>query len=153
MLSLQMPSTKTLGQRLKELRGQESQMALAKRAGVKQSQISKWETGTEPDHVNLIRLAKAFRVSIDEVIKGIDPEYDRNISSTRRPGSGVEYSPHTQRAPPYEDPAALIRARDEYARVKAELDRLYTRLAIVVNHPDQLKGSRVSSRRKSRTGS
>lgn len=47
-----------------------SQKELAETAGVKQSQISRWESGNMPSLPNLDRLSSALGCSIDELLHG-----------------------------------------------------------------------------------
>ena len=58
-------------------------------AGVKQAVYSKWETGkADPKAVSLLRLARAFGVSVEEILAGIDEEYDRSRDLTRQTRTG-----------------------------------------------------------------
>ena len=72
----------SLGQNIKRLRiaaGISTQRALSDRLHVPQPQVSDWENdrygtlGTQ----TLMKLAKALRCSIDELLHGVDPDYDQ----------------------------------------------------------------------------
>lgn len=72
----------SLGQNIKRLRiaaGISTQRALSDRLHVPQPQVSDWENdrygtlGTQ----TLMKLAKALRCSIDELLDGVDPDYDQ----------------------------------------------------------------------------
>lgn len=71
----------TFGENLKRLReGAElSGVELAARLDVGASQVSKWETGRTglPEGPTLLKLAKVLRCLIDDLLDGIDAEYDR----------------------------------------------------------------------------
>ena len=72
----------SLGRNIKRLRtvaGLRTQKAFAERLGVPQPQVSDWENDRSPvlDVSNLIKLAKALDCSVDELLAGVDPDYDR----------------------------------------------------------------------------
>jgi transcriptional regulator with XRE-family HTH domain len=59
-----------------------TQAALSDRIGIGQSSISKWEKGqTDPELEMLPRLARALGVTVDELIRGVDVEYDAQLQS------------------------------------------------------------------------
>lgn len=60
-----------------------TQSALAQLLGVPQTQVSDWENDRYAmlEVSTLIRLAKVFHCSLDELIAGIDPGYDRATSA------------------------------------------------------------------------
>ena len=72
----------SLGQNIKRLRnvaGIPTQRALADRLHVPQPQVSDWENdryGTLETQT-LMKLAKVLRCSIDQLLDGVDPEYDK----------------------------------------------------------------------------
>ena len=72
----------SLGQNIKRLRaaaGLSTQRALADRLHVPQPQVSDWENdryGTLETHT-LMKLAKVLRCSLDELLNGVDPDYDQ----------------------------------------------------------------------------
>ncbi len=72
----------SLGQNIKRLRiaaGLSTQRALADRLHVPQPQVSDWENdryGTLETQT-LMKLAKVLRCSIDELLDGVDPDYDQ----------------------------------------------------------------------------
>jgi len=71
-----------LGRNIKRLRtvaGLRTQKAFAELLGVPQPQVSDWENDRSPvlDVSNLIKLAKALDCSVDELLAGVDLDYDR----------------------------------------------------------------------------
>lgn len=72
----------SVGKNIKRLRtvmGLRTQKALADLLGAPQSQVSDWENdrSAAPEISSLIKLAKAFHCSVDELLSGVDPDYDR----------------------------------------------------------------------------
>ena len=72
----------SLGQNIKRLRmaaGLSTQRALADRLHVPQPQVSDWENDRYGalETQTLIKLAKVLRCSIDELLDGVDPDYDQ----------------------------------------------------------------------------
>ena len=70
---------RTFGENLRRLRKAANLNAreLAKRVGVTPPVMSKWETQKGlPEGPTLLKLAKALSVSVDELLAGVDPEYD-----------------------------------------------------------------------------
>ncbi len=72
----------SLGENIKRLRtvaGIQTQKAFAELLGVPQPQVSDWENDRYPvlEVSSLIRLAKALHCSVDELLAGVDPDYDR----------------------------------------------------------------------------
>jgi transcriptional regulator with XRE-family HTH domain len=70
---------RTFGENLRRVRKAANLSAreLAKRVGVTPPVVSKWETHKGlPEGPTLLKLAKALNVSIDELLAGVDPEYD-----------------------------------------------------------------------------
>lgn len=70
---------KALGMNIRELREAAgmTQVQLATAAGVKQADISKWETGkANPNAQSLIRLAVGLKCTIDKIVAGVDREYE-----------------------------------------------------------------------------
>ena len=59
--------------------GLRTQKAFAELLGVPQSQVSDWEKDRYAvlEIYTLIKLAKVFHCSVDELLAGIDPDYDR----------------------------------------------------------------------------
>ena len=80
--SIRYPDTVSLGQNIKRLRivaGISTQKALADRLHVPQPQVSDWENdryGTLETQT-LMKLAKVLRCTIDQLLDGVDPDYDR----------------------------------------------------------------------------
>ena len=72
----------SVGKNIKRLRtvmGLRTQKALADLLGVPPSQVSDWENDrfAVPEVSGLIKLAKALHCSVDELLAGVDPDYDR----------------------------------------------------------------------------
>lgn len=72
----------SLGQNIKRLRrkaGLRTQRAFADRLGVPQPRVSDWENDryTVLETLTLVRIAKGLRCSIDQLLAGMDPDYDR----------------------------------------------------------------------------
>ena len=72
----------SLGQNIKRLRweaGLQTQKALADLLGVPQPQVSDWENDRYAvlETLTLVKIAKGLRCSVDELLAGVDPDYDR----------------------------------------------------------------------------
>ena len=72
----------SVGKNIKRLRtvmGLRTQKALVELLGVPQSQVSEWEHDRSAilDISSLIKLAKVLHCSVDELLAGVDPDYDR----------------------------------------------------------------------------
>ena len=72
----------SVGKNIKRLRtvmGLRTQKALVELLGVPPSRVSDWENDRYAvlDISSLIKLAKAFHCSVDELLAGVDPDYDR----------------------------------------------------------------------------
>ena len=72
----------SLGRNIKRLRlkvGLQTQKALAEKLGIPQPQVSDWENDRYSvlEVSTLVKLAKAFRCSVDQLLMGADPDYDR----------------------------------------------------------------------------
>lgn len=71
----------TFGEKLQRLRKANSltQEALAQQLGVSRQTLSKWESGTVlPDTENVLRLSTLFSVSIDDLLKEVREEPQKN---------------------------------------------------------------------------
>ena len=71
----------SLGKNIKRLRtmvGLRTQKALTELLGIPQSQVSDWENNryTVLEIYTLIKLAKVLHCSVDELLAGVDPDYD-----------------------------------------------------------------------------
>lgn len=82
----------SLGQNIKRLRweaGLQTQKALADLLGVPQPQVSDWENDRYAvlETLTLVKIAKGLRCSVDHLLAGMDPDYDR---VRERTGSGAE---------------------------------------------------------------
>ena len=85
-----------IGENVRRLRidRQLTQEQLAERAGVKQSQVSAWETGkTGLDVGNVIKLAVGLGVNVDAVVRGLEPAYDQRISNIDSSRSQLLHNP------------------------------------------------------------
>ena len=88
--------TVSLGRTIKRLRavtGVRTQKALAEKLGVPQPQVSDWENDryTTLEISSLVKIAKAFRCSVDVLIAGNDADYDRigGVPATTLPDIAV----------------------------------------------------------------
>ena len=65
--------------RLRAAAGIRTQRELAERLGVPQPRVSDWENDryTVLEMPTLLRIAKALRCSVDQLLAGVDPDYDR----------------------------------------------------------------------------
>lgn len=107
-----------------------SQEELAERSGVKQGNISKYETGkTRPDVSTLLRLAVGLGTTVDRLVSGVNHDYDLLCHG------GVKRSaPHQEVAV---DPASA-RLFTELRETKAERDRYKTALGKVSDVAEDL---------------
>jgi len=83
----------TLGTNIRRLRsvaGPRSQKELAERLGVAPSQVADWEHDRYAviSIQSLIKLATVFRCSVDELLAGVDPDYDQVLAGV----AGAEYA-------------------------------------------------------------
>ena len=84
----------SLGQNIRRLRweaGIQTQKALAELLGVPQPQVSDWENDRYSvlETLTLVKIAKGLRCSVDQLLVGVDPDYDR----VRETGSVVSVEP------------------------------------------------------------
>lgn len=87
------------GRNVRRYRGKDtSATELASRLGVGKSLISGWEHGTKglPQAPTLLRLAKALGVTVDDLLVGVDEDYDRLRSDLVRQGGTDTVSPSTE---------------------------------------------------------
>ena len=80
----------SLGRNIKRLRweaGLHTQKALADLLGVPQPRVSDWENDRYAvlETLTLVRIAKGLRCSLDELLDGVDPDYDRIRQADRDP--------------------------------------------------------------------
>ena len=80
----------SLGQNIRRLRwssGLRTQRALADLLGVPQPQVSDWENDRYAvlETKTLVRIAKGLRCSVDQLLVGVDPDYDRVREVDREP--------------------------------------------------------------------
>ena len=81
----------SLGQNIKRLRweaGLQTQKALAELLGVPQPQVSDWENDRYAvlETLTLVKIAKGLRCSVDLLLAGVDPDYDRVLEEGSRDG-------------------------------------------------------------------
>ena len=92
--------------------------------GIGQGAVSKWERGkAEPSVSELPRIARAVDVTADELLQGIDAQYDATIDPSRHAGTGP-LSPHLKGDAV--DPASARRIAElerEISDYKARLKR------------------------------
>jgi transcriptional regulator with XRE-family HTH domain len=115
------PPVGTIGENLRRVRGKRPQKAIAERLGVKQSRLSNLEKGRYKTAklTTLLWLAKGYQCRVEDLIVGIDPEYDAG-----------DLSDHSQslRSPLPSggaiDPAVATRALEERDQLRARLSAL-----------------------------
>lgn len=83
----------SLGQNIKRLRWQagfRTQKALADVLGVPQPRVSDWENDRYAvlETLTLVRIAKGLRCSIDQLLAGVDPDYDLVLRADHGPTAG-----------------------------------------------------------------
>lgn len=76
----------SLGQNIKTLRweaGLRTQKALADLLGVPQPQVSDWENDRYAvlETLTLVKIAKGLQCSVDRLLAGVDPDYDRVLEA------------------------------------------------------------------------
>ena len=101
----------SLGQNIKRLRweaGLQTQKALADLLGVPQPRVSDWENDRYAvlETTTLVRIAKGLRCSIDQLLVGVDPDYDRIRQAGRVPA--VEAAPADSLAEPVADIPVVV---------------------------------------------
>src|SRR5688500_14863649 len=71
-------------QRLRERAGYANHTGLARAAGMSVSQISDLEADRYqlPDTKTLLKLAKALRCSVDDILENVDPAYSSMLAET-----------------------------------------------------------------------
>ena len=84
----------SLGKRIRRLRsavGRRTQKELAELLGVPQAQLADWEYDRYAviSVRNLIKLAKVFHCSVDELLAGVDPDYDRVLQGVATAASAA----------------------------------------------------------------
>lgn len=67
--------------KLRELRGTNTQKEIAQSLGVKQSDYQSWENGQEPNYETLIKIADFYRMTIDDLVRptNCNLKQDRDI--------------------------------------------------------------------------
>lgn len=112
-----------------------TQTALAAKMGVAQSAVSKWETGeTTPDARQLIRFAAIVRRTLDDLVVGVDRDYDRwRRDLVRQSGTENEssYGINPRGGPDDGSPAARV--------LKEVTDHYHTLVVRVTEVADQLR--------------
>lgn len=82
-----------------------SQPELARRSGVSQSQISKYEKGeiAKPSHDKLIRIAEALNCSVDDITDELDEKIKPPFQTFNSPGAAIFIPHYTEAQPMTED--------------------------------------------------
>lgn len=93
----------TVGQNVQKLReraGHTNQTALARAAGMSISQISDLEADRYqlPDTKTLLKLAKALRCSVDDILDHVDPDYSSMLMETAEAEAVALRLPETDRS-------------------------------------------------------
>jgi transcriptional regulator with XRE-family HTH domain len=121
---------RTVGDNLKTLRGKMNQDELASRAGLKQGDISKWETNkTQPTVKNVLKLAKGLRRPIEDLVAGVDSDYDA-MRSDLISHAGDQASGFSQGAgPDVTAPAASSRLQQQHDALLKATEQVAIQLA------------------------
>lgn len=134
----------TFGQNVRALRRERgwSQVELAQRLGVRQPDLSGWETGGVPALDKVVQLALVFDRSLDDLMKGINPNYDllRHGSSVQSQSGGVD-APDSARVQELE---ALV---NDYARTIAAVTK---QLVGVATRGEQVRAARDAQSKRRR---
>lgn len=119
-----LPVSSRIGTNLRGLRRERqlTQEQLADKAGLKQSEVSKYERGTKPEVKNLVKLASALEVSLDRLVIGVDERYD-----LLRQSSGTSFASNERTPEGFTDAA-----RAATTRVLRETTLAYETLAAEV---------------------
>lgn len=123
-----LPKVASLGENLKRIRGDEDQKIVAKRMGVAQTRLSNWEKNRYKTVSvrTLLWLAKAYRCRVEDLVEGLDAEYDAGRDLSRH---AVEY----KSAPSQEvaDVPASARVRELQDRL-AHYDQLVPEIETIL---------------------
>lgn len=113
----------TVGQNIKALReaaGYKTQGAFAEKLGIPQPRLNDWENSRYKTIAltNLLLVAKTLRVSVDDLLRGVDLDYDRvchggdqELPSTNRTVGGADDPSHRARIRELEQELASFKAR------------------------------------------
>jgi transcriptional regulator with XRE-family HTH domain len=129
-------------ERLRDARGL-SQAAFGDLMRMRQPSVAKLERGTNPELRTLFKIAKVLACSIEDLVTGVDEDYDRSRTSTdefdiARVRTGKAGDPKTpvqvvlRELAPHEHPS-LVSARDELEHIRARLSAPLIDLAAFVN--------------------
>ncbi|MBO4882199.1 MAG: helix-turn-helix transcriptional regulator, partial [Lachnospiraceae bacterium] len=83
--------------KLYELRKQKgfSQEELANRLNVSRQTVSKWEVGeSTPDMEKLVAMSDLFEISLDELVKGVEPEKETASGQITRSEFYCDFKEH-----------------------------------------------------------
>jgi transcriptional regulator with XRE-family HTH domain len=132
--------------RIRLRRGLKTQKALAEALGVPLPRVNDLERNRYalPDTDTLVRVAKALRCSIDDLLRGVDPEYDKAAGTRDLP-------------PPATSPEEFSRDALELARWFDKLERPRQRAVLVTlmgetGREERTRGGRESSGRRKQAG-
>jgi transcriptional regulator with XRE-family HTH domain len=113
-----------------------SQGEVAKRTGLRQGDISRYENGVTPDVRNLLRLVAALEVPIEDFVTGIDASYDAireklelTRAATEPPTSAIVAEPTVESSADGSDPTVSVSSHPaiEVDRLNAALDTANSR--------------------------
>ena len=144
--SLDDVSKETLGKNLKEVRDKHgwTQLAAAKRAGVRGDRLNRWERGREtPGTEGLLRLAIAYGCHVDQFLSGVDEQYD-DIIEARLPVDAQQHYRRTNEVFIRRTTAAMQLALD--APMLAPMPR------VTAETPDRSRGKSGSTRARRKRG-
>ena len=122
------PELASIGENLKRLRGGEDQKVVAQRMGIPQARLSNWEKDRyrTVSVRTLLWLAKGYRCGVEQLVQGLDAEYDASRDLLGQ-GSLVQRS---ATHPPVAERDADVpaSARERIAKLQQELAAYKARL-------------------------
>lgn len=148
----------TFGENLKRIRKAAKLKAkeVAARVGVRPPVVSGWEndrTGL-PETPTLLKLAKAIPCTIEDLLEGVDPEYDRvraRIDLARHTGTGVSGLENTGEPETAQHTPAGAHDQDEgpmREALRSVREALGESMAKLIDVEDRLSASRQTADRK-----
>lgn len=134
--------TAALGRNIKRLRKRPElnirAVDLAERMSVTKPVISNWENwkgDSLPDGQTLLRLAKALGASVDDLLEGVDPDYDAARAKTNPVTPIVIKHPPSQKGGADVPSRVEARATKELAKMRAEMRRIAGRIGELAETP------------------
>lgn len=128
-----------------------------------ESQVSQWRRDTKglPELPTLLRIAKGLRCTVDELLQGVDPDYDAALAKrdlTRPPSDQESGASDSGGSPTNEQARQLQQLREEFAAYRSAVSQLeeaaesIVALAAHYHEPDRRPEGRQAARKKPRRG-